>query len=693
MKRYEVDRIRNVALIGHGGCGKTSLGEAMLYTAGVTTRLGRVDDGTSVFDFEPEEKGHNLSISTAFAAAEHRKTKINVVDTPGYDVFLFDAQAALQAVDGAVLVVGADGEIKFEAEKLWKTCDAYGLPRAAFVNRLDKENARFEAALDALKNTFEQPVVPVHLPIGEEASFNGHVDLMSMKAYRFADDSGKAEVGPVPDDLADAAAAARDTLLEHLVETDDELMEKYFDGQEISDAEMARALRAGVLSCQFVPVLVGSAVKNIGAGALLDLVVDAFPSPADRGEVTGTGPDGEPETRAPGEDAPFSALVFKTISDPFTGRLSIFRVMSGTLPSDSTVWNANKTADERIGQILALVGKETQPVEVAVPGDILAVPKLKSTDTGDTLCDKAHPITYQAAEPPEPLMTFAAYAKAKGEEEKMGQGLKRMQEEDPTLRLTRDEQTHELLVSGMGRLHVDIVLERMKRKYGAEVDLRTPKVPYRETIKGSTQIQARHKKQTGGRGQFADVAIKINPLPRGEGYKFNNNIVGGVVPRQYIPAVDAGIQERLAKGVLAGYPVVDVEVTLYDGKYHEVDSSEMAFKIAGSMAFKKGALECKPVLLEPIYEITVTVPDENLGDVIGDLNSRRGRVLGMDPQGGHQLIRALVPLAEVQEYAPDLRSMTAGRGTFTMQFHGYEEVPAALAEKIIAAAQAGDDDE
>ncbi len=693
MKRYEVDRIRNVALIGHGGCGKTSLGEAVLYTAGVTTRLGRVDDGTSVFDFEPEEKGHNLSISTAFAFAEHRKTKINVVDTPGYDVFLFDAQAALQAVDGAVLVVGADGEIKFEAEKLWKTCDDYGLPRAVFVNRLDKENARFDAALDALKETFEQPVVPVHLPIGEEASFNGYVDLMSMKAYTFADDSGKAEAGPVPDGLADAAAAARDALLEHLVETDDELMEKYFDGQEISDAEMARALRTGVMSGQFVPALVGSAVKNIGAGALLDLVVDAFPSPADRGEATGTGPDGEDETRAPAEDAPFSALVFKTISDPFTGRLSIFRVMSGTLPSDSTVWNANKTADERIGQILALVGKETQPVEVAVPGDILAVPKLKSTDTGDTLCDKAHPITYQAAEPPEPLMTFAAYAKAKGEEEKMGQGLKRMQEEDPTLRLTRDEQTHELLVSGMGRLHVDIVLERMKRKYGAEVDLRTPKVPYRETIKGSTQIQARHKKQTGGRGQFADVAIKINPLPRGGGYKFNNNIVGGVVPRQYIPAVDAGIQERLAKGVLAGYPVVDVEVTLYDGKYHEVDSSEMAFKIAGSMAFKKGALVCKPVLLEPIYEITVTVPDENLGDVIGDLNSRRGRVLGMDPQGGHQLIRALVPLAEVQEYAPDLRSMTAGRGTFTMKFHGYEEVPAALAEKIIAAAQASDDDE
>ncbi|GAB6064315.1 elongation factor G [Deferrisoma palaeochoriense] len=688
MKRYDVDKIRNVALVGHGGSGKTSLGEGMLFCAGVTTRLCRVDDGTSVLDFEPEEKDHKFSISASLAWLEHKKTKVNLLDTPGYDVFIYEAQAALQAVDAAVVVVGPEAEIKFETEKVWQTADELGLPRAVVVNRLDKENARFEAALEALRAAFDATFVPIHLPIGQDSAFKGYVDLLAQKAYTFADDSGKPQEGPIPDDLADAAASAREQLVEHLVETDDELMEKYFDGQDITAAELARALRAGVVSRQFVPVLVGSAAKNIGTAALLDLIVDAFPSPADRGAVEGEGPGGEPVTREPTDDQPFSALVFKTLSDPFAGRLTLFRVWSGTVSSDSTVWNANRQVEERIGQILALVGKDGKPVPVAGPGDILAVAKLKETRTGDTLCDKANPVVFPWIAPPEPLMTYAAYPKARGDEEKMNQALRRIQDEDPTIQVRREDQTHELLVSGMGKLHLDIACERIKRKFGADVVLQKPKIPYRETIKKSTKVQGRYKKQTGGRGQFGDTWLEIKPLPRGEGFRFIDKIVGGAIPKQYIPACEEGVKEAMAGGILAGYPMVDVEVTLFDGKYHEVDSSEMAFKIAASLGFKKGAAECNPVLLEPIMEVTVRVPDAYMGDVIGDLNSRRGRVLGVDPENGIQVIRAHVPLAEMLEYAPDLRSMTAGRGVFTMRFDHYEEVPPNIAEKIVAEAKA-----
>ncbi len=692
MKRYDVDKIRNVALVGHGGSGKTSLGEGLLFCAGVTTRLCKVDDGTSVLDFEPEEKDHKFSISTSLAWLEHKKTKVNLLDTPGYDVFLYEAQAALQAVDAAVVVVGPEAEIKFETEKVWQTADELGLPRAVVVNRLDKENARFEAALEALRAAFDATFVPIHLPIGQDAAFQGYVDLLAQKAYTFADDSGKPQEGPIPDDLADAAASAREQLVEHLVETDDELMEKYFDGQDITAAELARALRAGVVGRQFVPVLVGSAAKNIGTAALLDLIVDAFPSPADRGAVEGEGPGGEPATREPTDDQPFSALVFKTLSDPFAGRLTLFRVWSGTVSSDSTVWNANRQVEERVGQILALVGKDGKPVAVAGPGDILAVAKLKETRTGDTLCDKANPVVFPWVAPPEPLMTYAAYPKARGDEEKMNQALRRIQDEDPTIHVRREEQTHELLVSGMGKLHLDIACERIKRKFGADVVLQKPKIPYRETIKKGTKVQGRYKKQTGGRGQFGDTWLEIKPLPRGEGFRFIDKIVGGAIPKQYIPACEEGVKEAMAGGILAGYPMVDVEVTLFDGKYHEVDSSEMAFKIAASLGFKKGAAECNPVLLEPIMEVTVRVPDAYMGDVIGDLNSRRGRVLGVDPENGIQVIRAHVPLAEMLEYAPDLRSMTAGRGVFTMHFDHYEEVPSNIAEKIVAEAKAEEQD-
>lgn len=694
MKKYEIDQIRNVALVGNGGCGKTSFGEAMLFTSGSTKRLGRVDDETSLFDFEPEEKAKKNSISTAIASFDYKKNKITLLDTPGFDVFLYDTESALKAADAAVFVVSSEqGGIKFESEKIWQFCDDNDLPRALLVTKLDKERTDLSTTLEQVKSMFGVSFAQLALPIGSEEGFEGYVDLIKMRAVTFSDDSGKGAEGDIPAELANEAEAAREAMIESLVETDEELMEKYFDGQEITNDELKGALRNGVLTNQFVPVVAGSAEKNIGADMLLNLIIDAFPSPADRPAITGTKEDGSEVELEASEQAAVSAVVFKTITDPFAGKLNLLRVFSGTMKGDVPVWNTQKGTDERCNQLLSLMGKDTSTMEQAGPGDILAVAKLKETGTGDTFSTKADKVTVTLCEPPVSLVTFAAYPKAKGDEEKMGQGLKRMQEEDPTLRIEREPQTHELLVSGMGRLHIDTVVARMKRKFGADVDLRTPKVPYRETIKGSTKVQGRHKKQSGGRGQFADTWIEIRPSKTGEGFKFVDKIVGGAIPRQYIPAVEAGIFDAMKNGVVAGYPMVDVEVTLYDGKYHDVDSSEMAFKIAGSIGFKKGAVECKPILLEPINEVQVKVPDENMGDIIGDLNSRRGRVLGMDPDGNMQVVKAHVPLSEIQEYAPDLRSMTSGRGTFTMQFDHYEEVPAQNAEKIVAAAQAEKEEE
>jgi elongation factor G len=692
MKRYEVDKIRNVALVGHGGSGKTSLGEALLFTAGATKRLSRVDEGNSVLDFEAEEKSHKLTFSTSVASFEYKKHKITLLDTPGYDVFLYDGLASMVAAEAAVLVAGADSPVKFEAEKIWARADELGMPRAAVVTKLDKENTDFAKTVENLHAVFGARFVPLQVPMGAHASFKGIIDLMRMKAVAF-DDTGKGAEGPVPADLADEAKAARDAMVECLVETDDALMEKFFEGAEITSEELSGALRKGFLAGQFVPVLAAVGPKAYGASLLLDLLADAFPSPADRKPVPAQAADGSPAEVGSAEDGPLAALVFKTISDPFAGRLNLVRVFRGKMNPDSNYYNATRDSEERVGQIAALFGKDIAAMTLAGPGDIFAVPKLKETHSGDTFCDRKTVVKIPLSPPPEPFVTYAVYPKAKGDEDKMGQGLRRMQDEDITFRLGREEQTHELLVSGMGRLHIDILLERMKRKYGADVELKLPKVPYRETIKGSTKVQGRHKKQTGGRGQFADTWIEIRPLPRGTGFKFVDKIVGGAIPRQFIPAVEAGVRDRMGKGVIAGYPIVDVEVALFDGKYHDVDSSEMAFKIAGSVGFKKGILECKPVLLEPIHEITVRVPEEHLGDIIGDLNSRRGRVLGMEPGDRWQIVRALVPLAEVQEYAPDLRSKTSGRGTFTMKFDHYDEVPPQLAEKIIAGAQLEEEEE
>ncbi|PLX39997.1 MAG: elongation factor G [Deltaproteobacteria bacterium] len=689
MKRFDVEKIRNVALVGHGGSGKTSLGEAMIFVAGAANRLGKVDDGNSILDFEPEEKSHNLTLSTGIASFEYDKNKITILDTPGYDVFLYDGMCALHAAEAAILVAGGDGDIKFEAEKMWKRAEELGLPRAVTITKLDKENTSFDKVMELLPNHFDSTFVKLHLPIGSAGEFMGFVDLLTMKAVTFSDASGKGEEGDIPADLADLAQSAREEMVEGLVETDESLMEKFFEGEDISTQELEKALATGMASGDVVPVTVACGTSAVGAKALLDLIVSAFPSPADRAEVAAEGIDGITAD----ESKPLAAVVFKTISDPFAGRLNIFRVYQGKMTPDASYHNATKDAEERIGQIAALFGKELVTLPEAGPGDIFAVPKLKETVTGDTFTKKGASGAIEFSAPPVPLISYAATAKKKGEEDKLGQGIRKMQDEDITLRVNRNAETKELVVSCMGRLHIDIINERMKRKYGAEMELKTPKVPYRETLKGSTKVQGRHKKQSGGRGQFADTWIEIKPLKSGEGFQFVDKIVGGAIPRQYIPAVEAGIKERMAKGVIAGYPVVDVEVTLYDGKYHDVDSSEMAFKIAGSLGFKKGAMECKPVLLEPIHMVTVRVPDASLGDVIGDLNSRRGRVLGMDPEGGWQVVKAHVPLSEVQAYAPDLRSMTAGRGTFVTEFDHYEEVPAQLAEKIIAEANLDEDEE
>jgi elongation factor G len=693
MKRFDLEKIRNVALIGHGGSGKTSLGEAMLFASNTSKRLGKVDDDTSVLNFEPEEKSHKLTISTSIATFEYAKHKITLLDTPGYDVFLYDSFCALEAADSAILVVGADGEIKFEAEKMWARCAELNLPRSVFISKLDKDNTDFDATVANLVDAFpDSTFVTVQRPIGAQSEFTGYIDLLKMKAFTFTDESGKGAVGKIPAELADEAQVARDEMVEILVETDDALMERFFEGDTISDEDLITALRKGIALNMFVPVTCGNSVAAVGTTALLDMITDSLPSPASRGPIVIEGANGEREFTAD-ENGPLAAIVFKTISDPFAGRLNLFRVISGKMTPDASFWNSTHETEERIGQMVSTVGKDTTQMTEAGPGDIFAVPKLKATRSGETFCDKKAGLKIPFPEPPEALMSFAVFSKNKGDEDKMGQGLKRIIDEDPTLRLSREPQTHEMIVSCMGRLHIDINLERMKRKYNADVVLRTPKVPYRETIKGSTKVQGRHKKQSGGRGQFADTWIEIKPLKRGGDFEFVNKIVGGSIPRQYIPAVEAGVKERLLKGVIAGYPMVDVQVTLYDGKYHDVDSSEMAFKIAGSLGFKKGALECKPVLLEPIQEMIIRVPDENLGDVIGDLNSRRGRVLGMEPGTGVQEVKAHVPLSEVQAYAPDLRSMSSGRGTFSMHFDHYEEIPAQLAEKVISESKLEDAEE
>jgi len=691
MAKYDSNSLRNVAIVGHGSTGKTSLCESLLYVSGKTDRLGRVDDGTSSMDFEPEEQKRRISISAALTFVEWEKYKINLIDTPGDANFAMDTRSGLRVVDAALVVIDAVGGVEFQTEKVWESADEFGLSRMVFINKMDRERADFARAIQSVKSTLGRKATPIYLPLGAEDSFRGLIDLINMKALVFDDPKGKFKIENVPGEMMEQIRKARESMVEDIAECDDALMDKYLESGELAIEELYAGLRKGVLSGNLVPATCGSAAKNIGMIPLMDLIIRCLPSPVDRGAVTGKVPGTDKEVkRMPDEKEPFSGFVFKTITDPYAGRLTLFRVYSGTLSADSNFYNASRKMSERFGNIFFLEGKNQRTAEsILVPGDIAAMAKLKETVTGDTICEEKNSIVYEKVPVMPTIISFAVQPKSRGDEEKITASLNRLIEEDPTLTVHRDEQTREIILSGMGQVHIEATIEKLKRKFGVEVNLSTPKVPYKETIKGKTQVQGKYKKQSGGRGQYGDTWLDIEPLPRGSGFEFEDRIVGGVVPRQYIPAVEKGIVEAMAEGVLAGYPVVDLKVGLFDGTFHTVDSSEMAFKIAASMGFKKGVLACQPTLLEPIVIIDIEIPEEYLGDVIGDLNSRRGRVLGMDTKGHHQVIKGQVPLAEILRYAPDLRSITSGRGSFTYTFSHYEEVPAPIAEKIIAQSKKG----
>ena len=685
MAKYESKFLRNLAVVGHGGTGKTSLCESLLFVCGKSERLGRVDDATSIMDFEPEEQKRRVSISSAANFVEWDKHKINFIDTPGDSNFAYDIKCSLSVVDNAVVVIDAVGGVEFQTQKVWEFADEFRLPRVIFINRMDRERANFSKVLDSIKEKFKKKVTPVCLPIGAEDKFTGIIDLLSFKAYLFSDNKGIGKATDIPADLMEEAKMYRDTMVEDIAEADDELMNKYLEAGELSLEEQKAGLKKGVATGSLIPLICGSAVKGIGVSLLLELAVISFLSPADKAPMKGKKPGTDSvEERKPTEDAPFSAIVFKTIADPYAGRLTLFRVYSGKLTPDSSVYNSTKKITEKFGHIFFLEGKNQKQTDMLIPGDIAGVAKLKETVTGDTLCNEKAPIIYEKIAVPPPIMSFAIEPKSRGDEDKIASSIHRLTEEDPTIVFSRNVQTKEMILSGMGQVHIEVNIEKMKRKFGVEVNLNTPKVPYKETIKGKTNIQGKYKKQSGGRGQFGDCWIDIEPQPRGAGFKFEDKIVGGVIPHNYRPAVEKGIVEAAAKGVVAGYPFVDFKINLTDGSYHTVDSSEMAFKIAGSMAFQKGVMDCQPVILEPIVNISIEIPEEYMGDVIGDLNSRRGRVLGMDTNGSNQIIKGQVPLAEILKYAPDLRSMNSGRGNFTYTDSQFEEGPSYIADKIIA---------
>jgi len=686
-----IERLRNIALVAHGGAGKTSLAEAMLFDAGVIKRMGSVPDGNTTMDFEPEEIKRTSSVSSGFFRFDWQSHTISLVDTPGDQNFISDAKSCLQAADAALMVVDAVDGVKVQTEQVSEYANEFQQPCLIFINKLDRERADFMRSFeDARENLAPKPMI-LQLPIGAENDFKGVVDLIEGKAWVYGED-GKAKAGDIPAEMQDQVESEREALIENIAEADDDLVERYLEGETLTEQELLQALRKGTLDRTFAPVVCGSATRNIGIDLLMNLIGSIMPSPADRAPRRGQDPaSGDTVERAPDPEAPFSGFVFKTLSDAYAGRLSIFRVVSGTLGSDGTFYNVNKDNRERFNQLLTISGKEQKPAASAGPGDIVAVAKLKDTGTGDTLCDEAAKIQYTLAEPLPALISFAISAKTKGDEDKVFISLSKLLEEDPSLRLERISETKEILLSGLGQIHIETVVEKLKRKFGVEVNLDTPTVPYRETIKKKVRVQGKHKKQTGGHGQFGDCWVEIEPLQRGEGFEFVDAIVGGAIPKTYIPAVEKGIVEASSKGVLAGFPCVDFRARLDDGSYHAVDSSEMAFKIAGSLAFKKAAEQAKPVLLEPIMKVKITTPDEFMGDIMGDLNGRRGRVLGMDNEGKYQVINAQVPLAEFQTYAPDLRSMTGGRGIYTMEFSHYDEVPAQISEKIVEEVQKAKD--
>ncbi|MEA2350369.1 MAG: elongation factor [Thermoleophilaceae bacterium] len=683
MPRTEADKIRNVALVGHRGSGKTSLNEAILFQAGAVNRLGSVADGTTVSDSAPDEKAREMSISSALSSFEWDGRKINLIDTPGEPSFLADALAALRVCEGAVFVVNAVMGVEVNTERLWERAAELGMARLVFINMLDRERADFFRSLDSLKAAFGPHAVATEIPIGSEHEVSGVIDLIDMKAYSY-DGTGRDNCSeiPIPDELQVQAEEYREKLMDEVAENSDELMERYLEGEEISHEELVTTLKKGVTEGHLFPVTCGVATKNLGTNRLLDALEEDLPSPVMRGAV-----EAGDQLLEPDPAKPTVAFVFKTLADPFAGRINLFRVYQGTVTGDSHIFNCHAHVKERVGQLIVPQGKDTGQADEFGPGDIGAVAKLKETHAGDVLAATDGDYDLSLPPLPAPVMAFAIEAKTKGDEDKVFTALRRLQEEDPTIDLHRDAQTGEQIVAGLSQVHVEVIVDRMRERFGAEVTLKPPRVPYQETIKGKAKAQGRYKKQTGGRGQFGDCHIEIEPLPHGQGFEFVNAIKGGVIPTSFIPAVEKGIREAMAAGVIAGYPLKDLRVRLYDGSYHTVDSSEMAFKIAGSMAFRQAAEQASPTLLEPIMTITVSVPESAVGDVIGDLNGRRGRPLGMEPKGAMTEVKAEVPMAEVLSYAPDLRSITGGQGDYTMEFARYEEIPAHLAQKVISAAQ------
>ena len=678
-----IENLRNIALIAHGGAGKTSLAEVMLFNAGILNRIGSIQEGNTVMDFEPEEIKRKSSISSGFHQYNWKKHTINIIDTPGDQNFFSDTKSCLQAADGAVVVIDAVDGIKVQTEQAWDFAEEFNLPRVILINKMDRERADFFRTFKEAEKYFKPKPIILQLPIGKEANFSGIVDLISLRAYIY-DAKGQAIETEIPTDMQDAVANAREALIENIAEADDELLERYLEGETMSHDEIKAGLKKGTLSRSFAPVLCGSATGNIGIDFLSDFIVNCMPSPLDHGPIVGIDPEKENEIdRAPDPQAPFSAFVFKTVADPYAGRLSIFKIVSGKLGGDGVFYNVNKGIKERFTQLLRLAGKEQMPVKEGGPGSIVAVAKLKETTTGETLCDEKNKIKFKCAEPLPAIISFAVKPRSQGDEDKILTSLAKLLEEDRALKLERNSETNEIILSGRGQIHIEAAIEKLKRKFNVEVNLTTPKVPYKETIKKKVRAQGKYKKQTGGHGQFGNCWIQVEPLPRGTGFEFVDAIVGGAIPKTYIPAVEKGIREAMPQGVLAGFPCIDFKVTLDDGSFHAVDSSEMAFKIAGSLAFKKAVEEAQPVLLEPVMKVTITAPDEYMGDIMGDLNSRRGRVLGMDSAGKNQIINAQVPFAEFLTYAPNLRAMTGGRGMFTMEFSHYDEVPAQIAEKIV----------
>ena len=683
MKTYDAPSIRNVLLVGHGGSGKTTLTEALLFAAGAATRMGSVEDGNTVTDFEPEEVKKGISVSLALAPIEWRGMKINLLDAPGYADFIGDVKAALRAADACLFVVSAVDGVEVQHEVVWELAVEADLPRAFFVNKVDRERASFQRTLDQLTQAFGTQVAPLQFPIGEEHEFDGVADLLSRKAYRYP--SGpKGDEGQWPEDIAGKADPYREKLTEAVAEADDTLLEKYLEEGELSEEDVVGGVKAGLAEAKFAPVLCGSASRAMGVDRLADLIVDAFPSPADRPPVKVMTKDGEEQERRCDPGEPLTAFVFKTISDPYVGRISLFRAFSGKVRPDSSAHNATQGADERIGQLFTMRGKEHESVGEVPAGDIGGVAKLSHTHTGDTLSTKDAPVTVAALELPEALYALAVEPKTQGDEDKLSTAFARLQEEDPTFRVERQQDTHETVLYGMGEAHLDVMTDRMKRKFGVEVVTHPVRVPYKETLRSKAPGLGRHVKQSGGHGQYGIAHIEVEPLDRGAGFEFVNKIVGGAIPSQFIPSVEKGVVKAMAEGV-TGHQMVDLRVTLHDGKYHTVDSSDMAFQIAGSLAIKDAAEKAGVVLLEPIVDVEVTVPESLTGDVIGDLNSKRGRVLGMDPTGtGKTKVHASAPQAEMTRYSIDLRSITGGRGVFTMRFSHYEEVPSHIADKVIA---------